>query len=103
MYGYLTGKCFNLNTRKVQANFHLVDAQEVDHLQSFNQSMSAIQSFIADCPSISNTNDSYNDSNDSFFMCEIQDQVATSSPKRRLCVDLHVMTSFFNQTFVHMV
>ena len=42
-----------------------MDAQEVDHLQLFNHSLSAIQSFIADGSSVSNTSDSYSDSNDS--------------------------------------
>ena len=63
--------CFNLNnTKKAQAKY-LVDAQEVDILQSFNQSPSAIQSFTADCPSVS---DSYSDSDDSFSVCEILKQ-----------------------------
>ena len=32
-YGHFTRKCFNLNTKKVQADFYLVDTQEVDHSQ----------------------------------------------------------------------
>ena len=33
---------------------------------------------MADCPSVSDTTDSYNDSDDSFFVSEIQDQAAAS-------------------------
>ena len=41
----------------------------MDHLQSFNQSPSAIQNFIVDCPSVTDNSDSYNDSSDSSVAC----------------------------------
>ena len=44
---------------ETQAKFHLVDAQEVAHLQSFNQYLSVMQSFIVDWHSVNDTSDSY--------------------------------------------
>ena len=67
-YRPFTSKCFKLIAKKVQANPHLVSAQDIDHLQSFNQSVSPIQNLIAHCPSVSDTSDRYIDSNDSFFV-----------------------------------
>ena len=57
MYGHFISKCFNLNTKKLEAIPYLVDAQEVGHLQSFSQSPSTLQSCITNCLSISNTSD----------------------------------------------
>ena len=71
----------------------------MDHLQLFNQSLSVIQSFIADFPSVSNTNDSYTDSDDSFLMCEIQEQAVTSLPKSRPCADLSVSTGVIENIY----
>ena len=59
------------------------------HLQSFNQSLPAIQSFVADCPI---TSDSYGVSEDYFFVFEILKQDTTSSPKTRLYAHLSVYT-----------
>ena len=67
-YGHFTCKCFNLSIKRKQANLCLVDAKEVDHLQSFSQSLSTIQSFIADCSSASDTSDTYSDYNDCLHM-----------------------------------
>ena len=44
--GHFTSECFNLRTKKAQANLYLVDTQEVDHLFSLNQSPNAIQSIM---------------------------------------------------------
>ena len=59
----------------MQINFHLVDAQELDHSHSFNQYPSVIQSFIADCPSVRDTSDSHGDFDD--WVHKIQEQVTT--------------------------
>ena len=96
MYGHFTSKCFNLNTKKVKASLHLVDAQELDYLLSFKQSPSTIQSFIVDHPIVSDTSDSYTDSDDSFFVCKIKEQAVTSSPKTRLYADLHTSSSVYS-------
>ena len=50
-----------------------------------------MQSFIADCPSVSYTSDRCSDSSDYFFVCEIQDQAATSLHKTRLYVHLSLV------------
>ena len=62
--------------------------------------LKAITAITADCFSVSDTNDCYSDSGDSFFVCEIQQQATTSSPKAMLYADSHMYTSFLQQTFV---
>ena len=89
--------CFNWNTENEQVNLHLVDAEEVDHLQSFNQSSSPIQSFIADCLSLGDTRDRHSNSDDSFFVCTIQKQATTMSPQTRLYADLSVSTRVYSK------
>ena len=44
-----------------------------------------MQSFIVDCPTVSNTSASYSDGDYFFFVCEIKEQPVTSSSKSRLC------------------
>ena len=70
------------------------------HLQSFNQSSFVIQSFKAYCSSVHDTRDSYNDSDDSFFVCEIQEKAAKGSPRRSLYADLHVSANVCSKHFV---
>ena len=98
-YGHFTSKCLNLNIEKVQGNLHLVDAQEVNYLQSFNGSLSTIQIFSADCHSVSSTSESYSDSSDSFFVCQIQEQPALTHPNKALCRFEYVY-QYLEQTFV---
>ena len=47
----------------------------------------------------SDTSDRYSDSDDSFFVCELQEQVAASMPKTRLYTDLSVSTSVYTNLF----
>ena len=82
--GFSQVKCFNLNSKKTQANIYLVDAQEVDLLQSFSQFQSATQNITGNCPSVGDNSDSYSISHVSFFVCEIQEQAIVSSPKQDL-------------------
>ena len=69
-----------------------MDAQEV----SFNQSSSITQTIMDECFSVSNTCDRYTDSNNYFFLCEIQEPAAASSLITRLYADMNVSTSVYS-------
>ena len=54
--------------------------------------------FISDCPSASNTSDSYSDIGDSLTVCEIQEQAATTSlPITRVYADMRVSTNAYSK------
>ena len=91
----MTSKCLNFGTKKVQYNLHLKDTQEVHNIHSFNQSPFTTQSFIADCASSRDTSDSCSNSDD--FVCEIQEQSATSISKTKLNANLIVSTSAYSK------
>ena len=91
--GHFTSKCFNLNTKEVQANLLVVDVLEAYQLQSFSQYLCAIQNFINECPSVDNVNNE-SDGCESFSIYQIlQDQSTTSLQEKRLYADLFVSTN----------
>lgn len=52
---------------------------------------------MGECASVGDTSDSYSDSDDSSFVCESQEQAATSLPKTRLYADLSISVSTYSK------
>ena len=84
---------------KMKAKLHLEDIQDVNHLQSFSQSLCAIQSFIFDCSSVDNVNN-YSDGSEPFYIWQIQQVQATARLHTKRCYTDLLLPNIQKQTLI---